>query len=101
MTDVVRVLQVLYVVAWLVPLILFSRQAWRKANSNCDRLAAATWYTSFSIMCFPLFWLTQSAGVVQGIPHDKLAMWSALYVLGICAAVYLTLAVHAVCSSRD
>lgn len=99
MNEVIRALQVLYVVAWLVPLILFAGPAWRKASGPCDRLAAATWYTSFSIMCFPLFWLSQS-GLVQQIPHDKLAMWSALYVLGICAAVYLTLAVHRVCNPR-
>jgi len=96
MTDILRALQVLFIVAWTVPLVLFARQAWSKATCECDRLAAATWYAALSVIAFPLRWLLQG-GPVEMIPPNQLILWSALYVLGVFASFYLTLAVHRVC----
>lgn len=96
MINLLRALQVVFLFAWLIPIVLFRRQAWSKANAPCDQLAAATWYAAMSIVAFPLRWLLQG-GIVQHMSRDELAVWSALYVLGTFAAVYLTLSVSRVC----
>lgn len=100
MTEVIRALQVAFVLAWFIPIVLFARQAWARATSSCDRLAASTWYTAVSIVAFPIRWLLQG-GPISQIPNDQLLVWSALYVLGSIAAVYLSVAVKVVCNERS
>lgn len=93
MIDILQILQALFVIVWAVPIYLFRKQAWSKAGDVYDRLAAAMWFSSATTVAFPIRWLIQS-GSVRAMPHDELAAWSALYVLGIFSAAYLTLSVH-------
>lgn len=99
MIELLRALQVLFVLAWSAPLVLFAKQAWSKALTLEDRLAAAMWYSAFTTIGFPVRWLIQGGSILT-MPHDELATWSALYVLGIFSAAYLTVSVHQVCVAR-
>lgn len=98
MTDIIRALQVLFVLAWTVPLILFVRPAFTRARNGCDSLAAATWFASLSIVAFPLRWLLQ--GNPARLPHSDMVLWAALYVAGSFAAVKLSKAVRGVCNGH-
>jgi hypothetical protein len=95
MIELLRGLQVLFVLAWSVPLMVFVKPAWRKATSPVDQLCAAVWWTGASVIVFPLYWLLFNHAAAEMSP-SMLSVWSILYVAGMVAALTLTLATHRV-----
>jgi hypothetical protein len=89
MTEVLRVMQVLMVCAWGLPLVLFAKYAWRKARGPFDTLRAAIWTVALSVMLFPVRWFVMGTAIA-GMQPRELAVWSALYVLGTLAALFVT-----------
>lgn len=99
MIEVIRALQVLFVLSWFVPLVLFWRPAFTRATNKCDQLAAAMWFASLSVVAFPLKWLLLGAPLSH-MTRTDLTLWSLLYVAGVVAGLRLTLAVYRNCHVR-
>lgn len=99
MINLLHALQALFVMCWTVPLVLFVRPAWQRGGDSCDRLAAALWWASLSIIAFPLRWLVQGAPLTH-IGQSELVLWSLLYVTGSVAAIALAVAAYRVCHGR-
>lgn len=99
MTEILHALQAIFVLAWSAPLVLFWRPALGRAHDACDRLAAATWFASLSVIAFPLRWLVQGVPVAH-IADTDLVLWSFLYVTGTAGGAALTVAVRRVCHGR-
>lgn len=99
MTKVVTVLQILMVLAWSVPLVLFAKYAVRRATGPHDTLRAGVWFVALSVVAFPLRWFVFGAAITVMQPLE-LAIWSSLYVMGALAALFLTYATYEVCRGR-
>jgi hypothetical protein len=99
MIEIVQALQVLFVAAWSLPLVLFRKFAWCHPRDAFDRLRTAVWYVALSTTAFPLRWLVFPSPL-RHMPHDELAVWAGLYVLAILAAFALTARTQEVCRGR-
>lgn len=86
-------LQVVMVLAWCLPLVLFARNAFGKSKGPADTLRAAVWAVAFVDILFPLRWLA-FGGMPVAIPVEQMALWAALYVFSSISAFGLTVAAH-------
>lgn len=100
MIRVVTALQVLMVLAWAIPLVLFGKYAWCKSTGPLDTLRAAVWYVALAFAAFPFRWFVFGGSLAFMSPLE-LAVWSALYVLSTLAALFLTSATYEVCRALN
>lgn len=99
MIEVLRTLQVLMVLSWSVPLVVFAKYAVRRATGPFDTLRAGVWFVALSVVAFPVRWFVFGAAI-RAMPPLELAIWSSLYVMGALAALFLTSATATVCRGR-
>lgn len=99
MIEVLRVLQIVMVLAWGVPLALFAKYAIRRATGPHDTLRASVWFVALSVVAFPVRWFVFGAAIRHMAPIE-LAIWSSLYVMGALAALFVTSATAMVCRGR-
>lgn len=99
MISVLRARQVLMMLAWAVPLVLFAKYAVRQAEGPCDTLRAAVWFVAVSVIAFPLRWFA-FGGALAHMSMLELAAWSSLYVMGALAAAFITIATIGACRGR-
>lgn len=89
MNRVLAALQVVMVLAWAVPLLLFVGSAFAKARTSGDSLRAAVWAVAFVNVLFPLRWLL-FGGMPEALPTEQMAAWAALYVFSSVSAFGVT-----------
>jgi hypothetical protein len=89
MTDLVRLLQALSGVAWLLPLAMLTPPLWRVLRGRgdtLDKVRAPHWFVAFVMVAGSGRWLFWS-GSLATMGTSELEWWAMIYALNIGAAV--------------